>query len=70
MYKNDTVKKSPQDAKAHSRERVSAKNSANKKERFFETLAFTVCVNRPLAYTKYADGDGFLSLRFSDSLTL
>ena len=37
------------------------KTLANKKERFFETHAFAVCVNRPLAYVIYADGGGFLA---------
>ncbi len=33
----------------------------NRKERFFETHAFAVCVNRPLTYVIYADGGGFLA---------
>ncbi len=37
------------------------KSYKNRKERFFETHAFAVCVNRPLAYVIYADGGGFLA---------
>ena len=37
------------------------KSYKNRKERFFETHAFAVCVNRPLTYVIYADGGGFLA---------
>ena len=38
-----------------------SKKIAKEKERFCETPAFAVCVNRPLAYAIYADGGGFLA---------
>ena len=55
------LSKNPQDAKAHLCGKVSTKEFVSKKERFYETPAFAVCVNRPLAYSKYADGGGFLA---------
>ena len=35
------------------------KNVVKEEERFFETPAFAVFVNRPLAYSRYADGGRF-----------
>ncbi|PWL82008.1 MAG: hypothetical protein DBY18_00065 [Clostridia bacterium] len=59
--------KSPQDAKAHFSGKASAKN-VKEKERFCETRAFAVCVNRPLAYTHTPTEAVSLLLRFLDSL--